>query len=92
MLKSIYELYAFAEELIEDAMLGGDTDTAEIIENAVDNAQILEQMDAQLAELMMGFVSVEDRVNVPNYPVESVIRLRSTLRGMNNDSRKRYLH
>ena len=91
-MKTILELYAFAEELIEDAILGGDDDTAEIIEDAVDNAQATAGTEYQLAELLVGFVAVEDRVNVPDYPVESVIRLRATLRAMNNATRGRYIH
>jgi len=91
-MKTIYELYAFAEELIEDAIVGGDVDTAEIIEEAVDNAHMLNATGEQLAEILMAFMSVEDRVSVPDYPVESVIRLRMTLRGMNNATRQRYMH
>ncbi len=91
-MKTMRDLYTFAEELIEDAIIGGDNDTAEIIEEAVDTAHMLHEMEAQLAEMLMAFMSIEDRVNVPEYPVESVIRLRMMLRGMNNATRQRYLH
>jgi hypothetical protein len=91
-MKTIYELYAFAEELIEDAIIGGDVDTAEIIEEAVDNAHNVHETGDQLAEILLAFISVEDRIAVPDYPVESVIRLRMTLRGMNNATRHRYVH
>jgi hypothetical protein len=91
-MKTMRDLYTFAEELIEDAIIGGDNDTAEIIEEAVDTAHMLHEMEEQLAEILMAFMSIEDRINVPEYPVESVIRLRMMLRGMNNATRQRYLH
>lgn len=92
-MKTIDDLYAFAEELIEYALMGGDDDTAVIIEEAVDSALTYETIDSQFAEILMAFVTVEDRVNVPDYPLESVILLRTMLRGVNNGSGKnRYVH
>lgn len=91
-MKSINDLYAFAEELIEYAMMGGDSDTAMIIEQAVDHAMSYDTLESQLAEMIMALTTVEERVNVPDYPVESVITLRSTLRGMNNGLGRRYQH
>lgn len=88
-MKSLDDLYAFAEELIEYALIGGDDDTALIIEEAVDIAQTYNTIETQLAEILMAFGSVEDRVNVPHYPVESVILLRTTLRGMHNGAGNR---
>ncbi len=86
-MKTINDLFMFAEELIEYALLSGDEETATIIEEAVDGAHDAMSIDTQLAEILLGLVSVEERVNVPDYPVESVIMLRTTLRGMNNNRR-----
>ncbi len=93
-MKTIYDLYAFAEELIEYALMGGDDDTAIIIEDAVDTAQTYETLDSQFSEIVMALVMVEDRINVPDYPLESVIVLRTMLRSMNNGGagQQRYLH
>ena len=92
-MQSIDELYAFAEELIEYAIIGGDDDTAYIIEEAVDIAQTYDELDYQLAEILMALVSIEERINVPEYPVESVVLLRTTLRGMNNGAgTRRFIH
>ena len=92
-MKTIADLFAFAEELIEYALMGGDDDTAYIIEDAVDSAQEYETLDSQLAEIMMALATVEERVNVPHYPLDSVIALRAMLRGMHNGGGKqRYMH
>lgn len=88
-MRTIDDLYAFAEELIEYAIIGGDDDTALIIEESVDLALTYETLDTQLAEILLAFGSIEARVNVPDYPVESVILLRSTLRGMHNGAGNR---
>lgn len=91
-MKTMDDLYAFAEELIEYALMGGDDDTAVIIEDAVDMALTYETMDSQFAELLMALVTIEDRINVPDYPLESVILLRSMLRGTHNGGGKqRYI-
>ena len=37
-MKSLFELYAFAEELIELAIISGDEEVADIIEESVDSA------------------------------------------------------
>jgi hypothetical protein len=90
---SLDDLYDFAEELIEQAMYVADEDTAAIIEDAVDTAQTCEGLDEQLAEILMAFVTIEERINVPDYPVEIVLLLRTTLRGMNTGaSHRRYIH
>ncbi len=92
LMKTIYDLYIFAEELLEYALMGGDDDTAEIIEYTVDMAQSSQSVDEQLAEFMLAFVAIEDRVNAPNYPLDSVIALRTMLRGTNNSMQSRYTH
>lgn len=92
-MKTIEDLYAFAEELIEYALMGGDDDTANVIEEALDSALTYESLESQLAEMLMAFVSVEDRINLPNYPLESVVALRTMLRGMNSGANsRRYVH
>lgn len=92
-MKTIYDLYIFAEELIEYALIGGDSDTAEIIEDALDMAQCCETVDGQLAEFMLAFLTIEERVYAPNYPLDSVIVLRSVLRGTNTSGKQsRYTH
>ncbi|MEL6149050.1 MAG: hypothetical protein AAFR56_05460 [Chloroflexota bacterium] len=92
-MKTMNDLFDFAEELIEYALMGGDDDTALIIEEAVDSAMGSDALDGQLAELLMALSFVEDRINVPHYPLEIVIALRTMLRGMANGSGKqRYVH
>lgn len=91
-MKSLEDLYIFAEELLEYALDEGDEDTALIIEEAFDFAQVQEEPDWQLAELLMALVSIEDRISVPAYPIESVITLRMTLRGMNASNSNHYAH
>lgn len=91
-MRTIEELYAFAEELIEYAMMGGDQDTALVIEEAVDEAMGYPEIESQLASILAAFVSVEERINIPDYPVESVITLRMTLRSMNIGTGQRYNH
>jgi restriction endonuclease Mrr len=92
-MKTIDDLYAFAEELIEYAIMGGDDDTANVIEEALDTALSYENLDSQLAEMLMAFVSVEDRISLPDYPLESVVALRTMLRGMNSGANsQRYIH
>ena len=92
-MKTIYDLYIFAEELLEYALMGGDDDTAEIIEYAVDMAQTYESVDEQLAEFMLAFVTIEERIHAPDYPLDSVIALRTMLRGTNNSGmQSRYTH
>lgn len=92
-MRNMDDLYAFAEDLIELALIGGDEDTAGIIEDALDLSQLSDSVEEQLGEMLLGLVMVEDRINVPDYPIESVILLRTTLRGMHNGAGKgRYIH
>jgi hypothetical protein len=89
-MKSLFELYAFAEELIELAIISGDEEVADFIEESVDSAMNQDVVEYQLAELLHAFIIIEDRIAIPIYPMDSVVTLRSTLRSMNFGIGSRY--
>ena len=55
-MKSLFELYAFAEELIELAIISGDEEVADLIEESVDSAMNQDVVEYQLAELLHAFI------------------------------------